>query len=243
MPEARRFLRYVIPGLLSILEAFLFALFAWPDVAPETLLKVMKDLQAGGAFAAFFLTGALGYFLSAVHHTISWLPGIKRIYAGDYRPFFRKAFNHSLVTKEESNAQDAHKEVELSIEEASQAMAALWNESRECSKQVKAANDRVDSLTDLMHGAGAAVVGSTLAYIVFAFVAFGRSDAVWWRPTLAFAVLFFIHVWNYFKLREHATRVVEIVFWRELKRREKAPELLLWPKKPRWSKLMFWRKS
>ena len=150
------------------------------------------------------------------------------------------------MRKENSNTQDASQEPELTIEEASQAMAALWNESRECSKQVKAANERIDSLTDLMHGAGAAVVGSTLAYIVFAFVAFKICGAVWWSPTLAFVGLLFLHVRNYFKLREHATHIVEIVFWQELQRREMAPVLLLWPQKTRWRnwrKLMFWRKS
>ncbi len=239
MPETRRFLRYVIPGLLSVLEALLFALLAWPDLSPGKLLNVMKDLGAGGALSAFLLTGALGYALSAIHHTVSWLPGIKHFYAGDYRPFFREALKKNLVMlvkKEESTKPDANKAVELSIEEASQGMAALWNESRECSQLVKAANARVESLTDLTHGAGAAIFGSALAYIIFAYVACRRSDADWWLPTIAFVALMFLHFKNYFKLREHATRVLEIVFWQELKRRREAPELLLLTKKPWWKR-------
>lgn len=247
MPETRRFLRYVIPGLLSVLEAFLFALFAWPDKAPKALFIFMKELNVSGAFAAFLLTGAIGYFLSVVHHTISWIPCIQRYTIVNYVPFFHKAFKQKLVTKEESIAQDVGKAPGLSIELASQLMAALWNESRECSKQVKAANDRVDSLTDLMHCAGASFVGTWLAYSAFAYVACRRTDANWLWPTVVLAALSYLHVMNYRKLRKDTRQIVEIVFWQELRRREKASVLLLWPENPPkqlWkSKLMFWRKS
>jgi hypothetical protein len=229
MPEARRFLRYVIPGLLAVLEALVFAALAWPAEAPQRILDATKDLEAGGALMAFLVTGVLGYAFSAVHHTVSWLPGIRCFYAGDYRPFFRRALDAKLVTTDPAVSNRKSK-TELSVEEASQAMAALWNESRECSPQVKAANDRVDSLTDLMHSAGAASVGSVVAFVCFVGVACEFSGGVnWWRPTIAFAVLFLLHVRNYFKLREHATRVVEVVFWQELKRRQTPPTILLWP--------------
>ena len=97
MPEASRFLRYVIPGLLAVLEALFFALLAWPAEAPKRLLDAIKDLDAGGALMAFLVTGVLGYAFSAVHHTVSWLPGIRCFYAGDYQPFFRRALSAKLV--------------------------------------------------------------------------------------------------------------------------------------------------
>jgi hypothetical protein len=227
MPEARRFLRYVVPRLLSVLEVLVLGLLAWPDRAPGRLLGMMKDLDAGGAVTAFLLSGALGYTLSAVHHTFSWLPWIKDIYAGDYRPFFREALAENLIRTDVRAP--AHTAIPrgLSIDAASQAMAALWNESRECSQLIKGASARVDSLTDLMHGAGAAAVGAVLAYMVFAYVACTRGGANWVRPSIAFAVLFGLHVRNYVKLKQHTTRVVEMVFWRELKRRQSRTELLL----------------
>jgi len=228
MPEARRFLRYVLPGLLAVLEALLFLLLAWPAETPQRLLHATRDLDAGSALMAFLVTGALGHALSAVHHTFSWLPVVRGFYAGDYRPFFRRALGAKLVTTE-PDFSSRNKEPSLSVEEASQAMAALWNESRECSPHVKAANERVDSLTDLMHGAGAASVGAVVAFVVFLFVAWSQAGENCWQPTTAFALLLALHVRNYWKLREHATRVVEIVFWQELRRREVPPKILLWP--------------
>ena len=228
MPEARRFLRYVIPGLLAVLEALVFAVLAWPGEVPRGIVHATKDLQAGSALMTFLVTGVLGYAFSAVHHTVSWLPGFRCFYAGDYRRFFRRALRAKLVMTDPAVSSCKCKS-DLSVEEASQAMAALWNESRECSPHVKAANQRVDSLTDLMHSAGAACVGSVVAFGCFVGVACEFSGGGnWSRPTIAFAVLFLLHVRNYWKLREHTTRVVEIVFWQELKRRQTPPTILLW---------------
>ena len=153
-------------------------ILAWPYCARERILGALKELDAGSALMAFLVTGALGYLLSTVHHTLSWLPGIRDVYAGDYRPFFRRALAAKLVTTEPDVSRRS--KTELSVEEASQALAALWNESRECSEQVKAANERVDSLTDLMHSAGAALVGSLLAFLIFVAVCLRLPGESWW---------------------------------------------------------------
>jgi hypothetical protein len=70
--EARRFLRYIIPGAIF---AFLTALWLyivlldWPSFK---LLEFTDKEGIGGAIAALLASGALGYIFATVHHCLHW---------------------------------------------------------------------------------------------------------------------------------------------------------------------------
>src|SRR5689334_7623143 len=87
MDEARRFLRYVVPTLVFVVELALIMFVAHP----ECLKRASEWLRPSGAgFAALLvlLAGGLGYVFSLIHHTLFWFFGW---YGIDYSAFLQDA--------------------------------------------------------------------------------------------------------------------------------------------------------
>jgi hypothetical protein len=70
MDEARRFLRYVTPGLTFAVQALLLLFIVNPHWTLDRIGELKKDAGAGLAFALFLASGGIGYLLSVVHHTL-----------------------------------------------------------------------------------------------------------------------------------------------------------------------------
>jgi hypothetical protein len=70
MDEARRFLRYVTPGLTFAVQALLLLFIVNPPWTLDRIGELKKDTGAGLAFALFLASGGIGYLLSVVHHTL-----------------------------------------------------------------------------------------------------------------------------------------------------------------------------
>jgi hypothetical protein len=70
MDEARRFLRYVTPGLTFAVQALLLLFIVNPQWTLDRIGELKKDAGAGLAFALFLASGGIGYLISVVHHTL-----------------------------------------------------------------------------------------------------------------------------------------------------------------------------
>jgi hypothetical protein len=67
MDEARRFLRYMTPGLTFAVQALLLLLIADWEWTLKRLGELKKDAGAGAAFGLFLTSGGLGYLFSVLH--------------------------------------------------------------------------------------------------------------------------------------------------------------------------------
>lgn len=72
MDEARRFLRYVTPGLVFLVETLLLLWVLLPDWPEEQLRQIKKDAGLGFVLAAILGSGGLGFVFSIAHHWLHW---------------------------------------------------------------------------------------------------------------------------------------------------------------------------
>lgn len=70
--EGRRFLRYVMPGLVYGVETLLFFFIVLPESTLSVLSKVNSKEALGTSVVAFFASGALGYIFASIHHFVHW---------------------------------------------------------------------------------------------------------------------------------------------------------------------------
>ena len=85
MNEVRRFLRYVLPGLVFFIELFVF--FCISD-RRDAVNWVVAHGSAGPVVALFLGTGALGFILANIYH---WLYWTFELFAIDHRCLFPKS--------------------------------------------------------------------------------------------------------------------------------------------------------
>jgi hypothetical protein len=161
MKEARRFLRYVLPGLVLLIEV---CLYLWIS-SYHQFVQLIKEFGKDVAFpvSVFFASGGIGYLLSLIYHVLYWATGIRELVAVDHRPLIKDAVNRKWL-----KLQRRGDEGEVNVKELTQAGAwcivtSFWHERKESSKRIKGANSRIDSLSDITHGLGTTVIGSIIA--------------------------------------------------------------------------------
>jgi hypothetical protein len=169
MEETQRFLRYVMPGALFLIEALvLLILLGWLD---WTQLKNFADMKSGGAIAIVGVLvlglGALGYLFSIIHHWTresNWLGGF------DHRQVIARLRRRGiLMLVNARNGETLRAEDEPDRVHAWVIVNALWHERAENDPKIKGANPRVDTLSDKVHSIGAARVGAAFLYFVIFF--------------------------------------------------------------------------
>jgi hypothetical protein len=229
MYEARQFLRYVLPGAAASIE-FLLLIFLTChfSLSPKDFLN-SRSLTGLAAFALLAFA-ALGYIFSNIHHLFLWKPLFYkrlRLYP-DYRPLFRHAGREGwlrLIPFDSMDARDRCIYCRISQQGAWRFLNALWHERIKAPCAIKSANPRAESLSDIVHGAGAMFAGSVIAVLAWICVYFAyRGIYVYreeykflgflpfWVPPLLLAI--FLLVLHFFSLRttlRHADSFVQIV--------------------------------
>jgi len=153
MDEARRFLRYILPGTVFAIETPLLVLLLRPDLMPIAL-SALKGSDLGVALAGVLATGGLGFLFSVFHHAIRWRPGGTMI---NHQPNLNRL-------AEVLNIQGAEPG-NLSREDAWVITSTLWYTRRKSNRLIEGADDNARALIDIAHMLGAsrvAVVFSAL---------------------------------------------------------------------------------
>jgi hypothetical protein len=165
MDDARRFFRYLIPGLLLFLETGLFLFGVLPDWTIE-LLKESAGFDGGralGLATAFVVTsGTLGFVLSMVHHTLYWLfpfwyPAV------DYRRVLRGLRRRRLVSDKLLQADGRDRG---SVMSAWIILTKLWHERLKTSRRIAGATKRADLFANLVHSTGACRIALWSALVI-----------------------------------------------------------------------------
>lgn len=168
MDEAKRFLRFIMPGaLFGILTLFMLVL-----LLPTRTIRFVGDLGessgVGIAIAGLVGSGALGYIFSAIHHQLVWSwPRWSRI---SHLSLARRllAGNSPVVVADrlESDGSLAPlSSASLDGETAQSLCVSLWY-GRLGQDPIKSGDSRVSALTDTAHSAGIATVAAVTGLVV-----------------------------------------------------------------------------
>lgn len=186
MDEARRFLRYVTPGLVFAIEVTILFWVLRPDWVEDKLPKLFgRDSGVAFVFAGLLASGGLGIFFSAIHHGWHWRRKGTII---DHTALLKRLIQEGVLEL---------RGVDLSVLSGEEArkrawiiVTALWfqrREGRQNHDQIKGAEPRVSALYDLVHSLGANRI-ATAAAGLFAFsiaAAYSKLDLSL-RPVLFF---------------------------------------------------------
>ena len=197
MVEARRFLRYVLPGVtfIVLLMSYFFIPFTLGEFKPEILKKIgeLKLQEQVLSFVAtmFLASGGVGFLLSTFYHIIieSELFGclLVRVNHADVLDFlFRKKY--IVFIDESGNA------LETPIFRRKRAwtiLLAVWHSNIDTSPAIKSSNPRIDSLSDTLHGLGATMMGSVLSFSIYFF---------WWIFNVSFSTSIILAVGLFFTI-------------------------------------------
>lgn len=135
--DVKRLMHHVLPGLVVLLEIAVLLAFD----APEALSEVGDASGALVVVGALFGTGAIGFALANIYHAIAWLPGVRRFAIVDYRD----------ITGEPDFC------------DAWAVGQAQWVRAVAVVKDFDSIHRRVLTLSDVVHGLGACLVGAIVA--------------------------------------------------------------------------------
>ena len=220
--DARRFLRYFLPGLTFFVEV---AVFLFIPIILQTDLcfaqltnlnwEFLKDLHTGVLLTVLlFGSVGLGYIFSIFHHLLISLLINHRQMLGN------AILNERLKLYQYIQEQG---EVEVSSSDLRKKGAwvvvmGIWHEMKDYSTLIKSANPRIESLTDIMHGSGATFWGSIFAALVGWLIY--RKFFCSYMPWVYFVspvFMIIIHLRNFCHTRRTCQGVVEIVLSDELR--------------------------
>lgn len=163
MDEARRFLRFVIPGIVFAAEVVLLLWIIWGDIS---FLSNLKNSGAATVIAAALASGGLGVVFSAIHHVFLHPHPKIGVIGVNHTESIARLIKAGILKLEGFESQS------LSRDDAWIITTALWHQRLTTNKKIKAADGRTRGLLDLAHSWGTAFVAS-LAASLAAFVLAG----------------------------------------------------------------------
>jgi len=156
MSDAKRFLRYIVPGSVYFIEV---ALLVTGIVPGWTIRKVAwafntETFDAGtalGVAIGYLVTsGALGFLFNTIHHTLYWIFA-KHYPAADYRKFV------DSVGNAEPSILNVASPLAVGTKEYMNAWVIatkLWHELVGRNETIKSAHPRAELFADIVHGLG-----------------------------------------------------------------------------------------
>lgn len=224
MEDAKRFLRYVLPGLAFVIYTVSYLFLSYPRLVISKFESYIINSQSsiGVLLTVFLLSGGIGYVLSIIYHFlygIDWLANLLGL--ANHRQMIISAGRlNYLEFREEDNFDFlAINEIDRRITRSGawRILNALWHERAESSPEIRGANPRIDSLSDLTHGSGTTLVGAVMASLLYLLVSLFAIDKSIWQPIvdywlwtfLLFLILIFLHFGSYRQILQNGQGVVE----------------------------------
>lgn len=216
MDEARRFLRYIFPGGTAGIEFALLMVLSGPPWPSLDLISRFNRFDLTIPVSAFLAFAVLGYVFSVFHHVLLWSLYQCLSWTPDYRPFIRRAESRGWLSLDflgEPYPSCTSISDHLTVRGAWCLLNALWHERVGTCAYIKSANPRSDSLADIVHGTGAAFVGSVAAVALW-FVFVWPSSGTMWRATATIVlamIIVVVHRWALIITLRHAESFVQMV--------------------------------
>jgi hypothetical protein len=217
MQEAQRFLRYVIPGLIFIIEPLLYLLIA-QDICLAQMIQYGDHISV--PISAFLVSGGVGFLLGAFYYVLIWKWPFNRLGA-DHRPLLRDSVTQGwLQLRNRIGDKDINVE-QLSQRGAWRLVISYWNTRIEASPEIKGATPRAERLADIAHGLGTTFLASVAGFITFVVLHIKLSSGLTCTDLfyLFFLIIPFFHGWNFKDVIKDHEDIVDIVLNNEFKHR------------------------
>jgi len=169
MDEAKRFLRYVTPGLVFLTETLILLWVIEADVTHTILKGFNKESGVGLVIATLLASGGVGFMFSVVHHYLHWRGQHGVV---NHRQFIASLRERGIIRLRNRDSGEVLADtVTLDRFKAWTILTGLWHErlAREDSL-IKGADPRASSLADLVHSVGTAKVAAVTAWIFALFI-------------------------------------------------------------------------
>lgn len=222
MDDARRFFRYVIPGLTFIIELSLFFLLSNPEKFLHEIIKMFsnRDLGFGAPFVLFIASGALGFLLGIIYHFLYWLPIIRR-HMVDHSPMIKKMIDIGWLRIKFCDSCNVDKK-EITQSGAWRILTAFWHSRKNSSKIIKGANDRIDSLGNTVHGLGTVFIGAVMSFPVwwlFNYKTINICLDTRWIVILfcVYVLIICIHLANFHAIVRDFNSIIDIVMMEQIR--------------------------
>jgi len=165
MNEVSKFFRYVLPGLI-----FMIQLLVGIGISEgwETIAKLFKDNlfkdNLSIFLSVFLVSGALGYLFSLIYHASYWFRYLEVI---DHRAIFKELDKDNIIEiiKPDGTIKDAQS---LNNKDAWSILTRYWFSNYEEYKCIKELEDKfIESFANVVHGNGTTVIASFISIITW----------------------------------------------------------------------------
>ncbi len=166
MDDTKRFLRYVMPGVLFAAQTAFLLWIVYPDWTEGHLKLLLADASLGTALAGVVTSGVLGYVLATFHHCLHWNLWTDRGVI-DHTAKIDYLRRKQLLDIADDKRQlwekgDDKKALRL---DAFNIMTAEWFKRNQKNTFIGNATDRAAAFGDTAHGAGTARVASAASLL------------------------------------------------------------------------------
>ncbi len=218
MNEAKRFLRYITPGLVFLTETLFLLWIIEPDVTNTMLKSFSKDSGVGLVIATLLASGGIGFMFSVVHHHLHWR---NKLVAVDHRQSIASLRTRGIIRlRNRTSGEVLCNTVEPNRFQAWTILCGLWHERLAIDGSIiKSADPRASSIADLVHSLGTARVAAIMAWVATLYILWQKCDlSMELTSIVRFVVgniiaLGFIIIYHlgYLKTGEGAQRIIEQV--------------------------------
>jgi len=168
MDEARRFLRFIVPGALFGMLSVAMLLLLVPEWTVSKLSTFTKEGSVTLAIAGVIGSGALGYAFSVMHHQLNWsFPRWSTIDHTQFVHYLANGQQPTLLVQKlgACGSESTLIPQEIDRETAQALLDSLWYQHLG-TDPIKSADPKVMALADTAHSAGIARVAALWAFIL-----------------------------------------------------------------------------
>ncbi len=226
MEEMKKFIRYVVPGLVVMVEFMgsLGVILFFTDIG---LLKsylfrmVTYGNSIGTPLSIFLLSGGLGAFLATVYHHLISSCYLDRFNV-DYSKLLKYCEDEKLI---KLSTWDGKQVASKRLNRIGQwrVLTAFWHSNRKNSEFFAEAERRAETLYDIAHGQGTQLVGALIVALML--VAFDR-----YYPNVSFGswyiipiIILFLHFVAFRKVILSIQTVLNNFYIKEFKQHKAYP--------------------
>jgi len=227
MNEARRFIRYVIPVIVMLVEYLIFLFISlylggYPTEDIKKLLYSINAINNGWLFGLIILTGT-GVLLSNFYHFIFRITRINL----NYKDLFDAFKEANMLEFIDTVSNKTVKVEDITNDGRLRILDAIWHGNNDISRVFRLTYSRNEGLCDSTHSLGTIFVGSVFAFIgwvcTYNYITNGY-------PSIILISIFFMFiVSNYISARvvsENAQSIISQVIIKEIKHNIKIPKIV-----------------